>query len=292
MHKRWLINIVLLIMVIILGVVVFYTLENNKPVEQPKLTDLEQVETIHIERLDKSPITLAKKADLWRIKAPFDLLANKFQVENLLRILSLREYKKIASSNLAAFKLDSPLVTVKFDQLTIAFGDSSPLNHQRYIQTGDNIYLINDSWYYYLTGDVLAFASLSLLGNKPKIIELEMPNYHLKLQDTKWILDSESLSEEIDASIDALIALVDNWQHASAYDIKPYDQTITQEQIKVTLSNQSQPLNFIIISKSPDLILARPEKNVQYKLSGNQIDKLLQLPIKMPKQNSTDNSKK
>ncbi|MDM8568712.1 DUF4340 domain-containing protein [Thiotrichales bacterium HSG1] len=282
MNKRWLMNIILLIIVVILGALVFYTIDRNKQVELPKLTDLNQAQTIHIERLDKEPITLLKKTnDLWQITTPFDLPANKFQVENLLQILSLRDYKKITSSNLAEFKLDSPLATIKFDQLTVEFGDSSPINHQRYIKVDDNIYLLRDSWYYYLTGDALAFASFSLLGDKPKITELEMPNYHLKLQDTKWALKSGQPSAEIDTSIDALGALIDNWQHASAYDVKPYDKTISKEQIKVTLLGQPQPLNFFILSKSPDLILARPEKNVQYKLSKTQLEKLLQLPIKM-----------
>ncbi|MDM8564281.1 DUF4340 domain-containing protein [Candidatus Halobeggiatoa sp. HSG11] len=284
MKKRWLVNIILLVTVVVLGLLVFYTLEQNKPVELPKLTNLDKVETIHIERLDKEPITLLKNGGSWQITAPFDLPANKFQTENLLQILSLRDYKKIASSDLAEFKLDTPLATIKFNQLTVAFGDSSPLNHQRYVQIGNNVYLMRDTWYYYLTGDALAFASLSLLGNAPKITELEMPNYHLKLQDTKWVLDSKLPSKEIDISTDALSALVDNWQHASAYDVKPYDGTTTsKEQIKVTLLGQPQPLNFVILSKSPDLVLARPEKNIQYQLSGTQIDELLQLPIKAAK---------
>jgi len=286
MQKRWLINIILLVVVIVLGLLVFYTLEQNKPIIESKLTDLDSktVQSIHIERLNENPITLQKdSADFWQITAPIELPANDFQTENLLRILALREYTKIASSNLAEFKLDKPLATIKFDQLTVAFGDSSPLNHQRYMQIGDNVYLIRDAWYYYLTGDALAFASLSLLGNNPKITELEMPDYHLKLQNTKWTLDSTFTSTDIDNSTDALSALIDNWQHASAYDVKTYvDEDITdKEQIKITLLGQSQPLLFIIMSKSPDLVLARPEKGVQYHLSGTQNDSLLQLPIKI-----------
>ncbi len=285
MRKRWLINIILLGLIIALGLFVFYTLEQNKPVKKSTLTDLKPatVQSIHIERSGKQSITLLKEATgSWQITTPFELTANKFQAESLLQILSLRDYTKIASSNLAEFKLDTPAVTIKFDQFTVAFGDSSPLNYQRYIQINDDVYLIRDTWYYYLNGDALAFASLSLLGNEPKITELEMPNYHLKLQDTKWVLKSTAISEKIDTSTDALGAVIDNWQHASAYDIKSYDDDITdKEQIKVTLLGQSQPINFVIISKAPDLILVRAEKNVQYQLSGTQYDKLLQLPIKM-----------
>ncbi|HHB91914.1 MAG TPA: DUF4340 domain-containing protein [Thioploca sp.] len=283
MSKRWLVNIILLVLIIALGLLVFYTLEQNKPVENPVLTDLKPatVQSIQIERSGKRSITLLKTATgSWQITAPFELTANNFQVENLLQILSLRDYTKIASSNLAEFKLDKPAVTIKFDQFTVTFGDSSPINYQRYIQINNAVYLIRDTWYYYLTGDALAFASLSLLGNEPKIIELETPNYHLKLQDAKWILKTVAISENIDTSIDALGAMIDNWQHASAYDIKSYDDVTDEEHVKVTLLGQSQPINFIIVSKAPDLILAREEKKVQYKLSGTQYDKLFQLPIK------------
>jgi hypothetical protein len=284
MYKRWLINVILLIIVVILGLLIFYTLERNKPIEQAKLTglDAKTVQSIRIERSGKQPITLLKEiSDSWQLTAPFELPANNFQIKNLLQILSLREYKKIASTNLAEFKLDTPLATIQYNQLTMAFGDSSPINHQRYVQINNVVYLIRDTWYYYLIGDALAFASLNLLGNNSKIIELEMPGHHLKLQDTKWSLESDF--ENIDTSADTLNSLIDNWQHASAYDVKPYiatEDTTVKEQIKITLLGQPKPLHFIIVSKAPDLVLAIPEKKVQYQLSGTQNDKLLQVPMK------------
>jgi hypothetical protein len=295
MRKRWLLNLTLLGIILVLVALVIYTNEQQKPTEQPKLTDLEagKVQNIRIERADKAPISLMKDAlGFWQMTAPFNLPANTYQVERLLQTLSARDYKSLEADNLnlADFKLSPPLATVKFDQLTVAFGDNSPLEDgQRYVRVNQKIYLLTDTLYYLLSSDALTFANRSLLGNNPKITELKMPDYHLLLKEDKWTVTTALPSDEIDTSQDALNALIDRWQHASAYDIERYDaNSQTQGEIAITLLGQEQPLHLTIVSKTPDLVLARPEKGVQYKLSVIQVDKLLHLPTEPKSTKSED----
>jgi hypothetical protein len=282
MRQRWLVNIALLLVIVVLGGLVFYTLEQDKKPESPKLTDLEVVQNIHIERADKDAISLMKDAlGIWQMTAPFNLPARGFRIERLLQILSARDYKQLEGElNLAELKLDPPLASIKFDQLTIAFGDNSPIGYgQRYVQVNQKVYLLTDDIYDLLNGDALAFASLSPLGDNPKITELKMPDYHLILKEGKWGLTSTFSSDERDTSADAISALIDNWQHASAINVERYDAASeAQGEIDITLSEQA--LHFRIVSTTPDLVLARPEKGVQYKFYVNQVDKLLHLPTK------------
>ena len=44
------------------------------------------------------------------------------------------------------------------------------------------------------------------------------------------------------------------------------------------LLGKDYPVSFTILASKPDLILARHDKNVLYKIDNIQIDKLLQLP--------------
>ncbi len=286
MRQRWLLNIALLGAVLILATLV-YTLEQKEPVESPKLTDLEtaKVQNIQIKHADADPISLIKDdSGNWQITAPLQLPAADFQVKLLLKILTEQNYQKLETDNLnlAEFKLKPPLASVKFDQLSVAFGDSSPMNDgKRYVLINQNVYLVNDTVYRSLTGDALTFASLALLGNNAKITELKMPDYHLILQDGKWELTSTFSTDEIDGNQDAINALIDNWQNASAYKVERYNGEASDlEQVNVTLLGQEQSLHFAIVQKSSNLVLARPDKRVQYQLVINQVGKLLHLPTK------------
>ncbi len=183
---------------------------------------------------------------------------------------------------MADFQLEPPLASIKFDQLTMDFGINSPLDYgQRYVRVNQKLYLLKDTVFYSLNNEALTFANRSLLGNNPKLTELKMPDYHLVFKDDKWTVTTTFSADEIDTSQDALNTLIDNWQNASAYDVEPYQpNSPTEGDIDITLLGQEQSLHLTIVSKTPDLVLARPEKGVQYKLSMTQVDKLLHLPTK------------
>jgi len=285
MRQRWLLNLALLLVILVLAALVFYTIEEKeeKKPESPKLTDVKAVQNIRIERADKEAIFLMKDAlGFWQMTAPFNLPAKRFYIDRLLQVLSVRDYKQLEGElNLADFKLDPPLASIKFDQLTVAFGEKSPIGYgQRYVQIKEKVYLLTDNnLYNILTGEALTFASLSLLGNNPKITELKMPDYHLILKEGKWTLNSTFSADEIDSSADAISALIDNWQKASAVSVAPYHaDSSAQGEIDITLLEQV--LHFSIVSTTPDLVLARAEKGVQYKFYVNQVDQLLHLPSK------------
>jgi hypothetical protein len=285
MRQRWLLNIVLLIVILVLGGVVFYTLEKEKPTEAPKLTEIEtdKVQDIRIERAEKTPIFLRKDTNgFWQMTEPLELPANSIRADRFLRILSERDYKQLESSelNLADFKLEPPLASVKFDQFTVAFGEQSPMgNGKRYMLVDKKVYLLTDTAYHSVTNDAVKFAHLSPLGNNPKIRALKMPNYDLVLKKGDWVLTSTFSEDEIDTSTDAINTLIDNWQIAQAYNIEVYEvDNQTEGDINITLLGQEEPLHFVIVSTSPDLVLARSDKGVQYQLSVSQVDKLLHLP--------------
>ncbi len=285
MRQRWLLNLVLLSVALMLGLSIFFSIE--EPTELPKLIDLEaeQLQSIHIERVDSKPISFKKDTlGFWQMTTPLHLPASRFRIMALLEILSMREYKQLDTSelNLAELKLAPPLATVKFNQLAVAFGDSSPMNdRRRYLLINKKVYLLADTVYDSVNADVLNFVSLSPLGNNPTITELKMPDYLMVLTEGEWTFTSTFSSDDIDSSQDAIKHFIENWQQLQAFRVAPYVEDSTQKPIDIRLANQEEVLHFTVMSSEQDFILGRPEKGVQYQLPVTQVDKLLHLPTKV-----------
>jgi hypothetical protein len=281
MRYGWLINLALLIVIGLLAWLVFYTLEEEKPKELPPLSELKatDIKEIRIKKANQAEIVLKKdEQGFWQMLTPFELPANSFHIDNLLRILSEQHYKALEMENLqlAKFKLEPPLVSVKFDDFEVAFGESSPIAQgQRYVLINNQVYLLLDRLYYStLSHDALRLLSLSPLGNNPKLSEINTPKYHIVLQEGKWTVIS-GLSSDITA--DELSSLVDYWKNASAFRIEPYIEVegTAQGEIELKFADKKPALRLKILSTKPDLVLARPDKGVQYQLPVSLVEKLL-----------------
>jgi len=287
MRYRWLINLSLLGIALILSIFVVFTPNDENGEETPKLTELdaEKVQYIRIEHADKEKKTLEFQKDeqgIWQIKSPLDLSANRFRMDNILRILSSQQYKKLTElPPLEEVKLNPPQVRVQFNDLIVDFGDISPIDDtRRYIKIGESVYLVMDMVYHFLMDSAPSFVNLSILGENPQITELRLPDYHLQQQEGTWTLVSAILNDNIDTSSDALTALIDNWKHTQALSVKEYKENEASNEGQIEVKLQDHSLKLTIISTAPNLLLARPDKSVQYQLPITHIEKLLQLPQK------------
>lgn len=288
MRQRWILNLVLLGIVLILIAVALYEPGLEKPVELPPLTTLEgsKIQQLRIEKIEGPAIEFKKdNQGEWHIIQPLQISANTFRVKTLLDILSKRDYQILESKEvkISELKLDKPNLKIQFDQqLTLSLGEASPMNDgKRYIQLSNqpaSVFLLTDDFYYTLNGDVMSFVNLSPLGNQPQLVELRWPNYHLALKEGKWKL--LQAPQGMDTRADMINTLIDEWEHLQALSVEKYvkGNNPTQGEILVTVKGQTQPLRFVIESKTPDLVLSRAEKGIQYKIPMRQGDKLLQLP--------------
>lgn len=290
MRNRWLLNLILFVLVGVLILLIIFTPGLKKPVpEQSNLTELniKQVKQIRIEQADKATIELIKDAqNTWQMTAPLAVEANDFRIHSILELLATKRYKKLDASALKMdeLQLTPPKIKVTFDNLVIAMGATSPVNEtQRYLQINQDVYLVADTFYEFLSGEAVKFATLAILGKNPKISELRTPNYHLTLENGAWKL-LENKEENVETSIDNLNAMVDNWQHAQAISVNPYQANSQQGEAVVKLGDRTITLQ--IISIAPEFILALPEKKIQYQLANHQVEKLLHLPIKKAAESS------
>lgn len=297
-RKRWWLNALLLFIILGLTSLAIWEPGLEKPEQFPPLINLkiEDVKTVNIERIGKETLTFNKQVTgEWQMTSPLDLSANTFRVKRLLTILGEQDYQVFPSEelSLADIQLDPPSVILTFDQQILKLGDISPLHpDRRYVQRGDQpqqVFLVKDSLYANLLEDAMAFVNLSILGDNPKIMSLQLPNYQLNLQDGNWKLLPDS-AEHANISADILQELIDHWRYVQALSVESYQEgSAHQGQIVVTLQD-GQVITLLIQAVHPELILARPEKKIQYHLPVEQVARLLELPPLKKEEKSVEKS--
>lgn len=277
MNSRTWLNLALVILVAASAALMFYLPGPDKPAPPPALTALTpgQITRIAIERNDQPTLTFVKEGPHWRMTAPLRMPANTFRVESLLDITRTPSHARLdaAAQDLTQFKLAAPRVRVRLNDLEIAFGDTDPLNQRRYVRIGPTLHLIDDSDYYNLIALPTVWVSNALLAPDSRLIALELPGRKLTRQaDGSWQAAPPPASA---SSADAVPTLVNEWTHAQALEVKPYQAANAQAQVTLRLQGQPQPLRFEVLAYTPELILARPDLGVQYHLVAELAERLL-----------------
>ena len=285
MSTRTLLNLVLFLAVLGLALVAWFK-PGVKPVDAPRpiTTGLtpEQTGNLTVERLTRDPLRFSRRDGRWFLLADNrELPAADFQVRALLRLLeaTATRYYPAGSLDLASLGLQPPLARVAMDDIDIRFGATDALKKQRYVQVGGTVYLIDDQYQHLLNAAWPNFVSRQILEGRGAITRLELPDMTLAYNDdSHWQLDPEQQG----VGADALQTLIENWQNATALLTRRDDDSATGETVTVYTRDSTQPIVMRIVTRTPDLILARPDWGIQYLLPGSEADSLLTLPQPAP----------
>ncbi len=285
MSTRTLLNLVLLLAALGLALVAWFK-PGVKPVDAPRpiTTALapEQTRSITVERLTRDPLRFSRRDGRWFILVDNrELPAADFQLRALLRLLeatATRHYPA-GSLDLGSLGLQPPQAHVAMDDIDFRFGTTDALENQRYVQVGDTVYLIDDQYQHLLNADWPNFVSRQILEGRGAITRLELPDMTLTYSDDgHWRLDPGQ--EGVGA--DTLQTLIENWQNATALLTRRYADGTGNETVTVHTRDSDEPLVLRIVTRTPDLILARPPWGIQYQLPGSEADSLLTLPQPAP----------
>jgi hypothetical protein len=278
MQARLITNIALLAIVAILGALAF--LEPGK--EQPETKVLADVNTSELTKItlkNKEEIVFEKQQGHWRLVAPIQAPANEIRVRQLMDIVksaSEADYP-VKQDELAKFELAPPKATLTLGKAVLAFGGSDPINMRRYVQVGDTLHLVSDDFFHHLQASATDYVDKKLLPEGAKVREIEVPGLKARLgQDGKW---TKEAAPDNKSDIPELATL---WATARAIDVRRLEQQPPQgDKVKIGLA-EGGPVEFIIVRKEPEPILARPELGLQYELTGETARQLLNLPKPAP----------
>ncbi len=271
MSSRLTTNILLLAAVIALYFVAYYRPAPDI-MKAPALTTLEpeQVNEILI-RHNQREIRLHRRDDGWYMTQPIAVRANDFRVDTLMTLLvapSHADYDT-AGLDLAEYGLARPGTTVRFNDVKIDFGVTSPDNGRRYVLAGGRMHLIDDTFQPLLTSQIGTLVAPELLPDDADISKLVLPSMTLSRNpDGSW------RSNEV-ADTNAIMETLDNWKHTQAFGVYNYMRREPLARIEVYLGDQPQALHFVVNDTNPWLIISRPDLGLEYYFNLEAYDRLL-----------------
>jgi len=279
MSRRLLINLLLLICVI--GLAVFLGTNKQQEIVEPEvtLTDIQpdSIHVIHIERQDLDDIIFQKQGNNWTMQSPFKLPANPSRIRVMLSLLQAHSYDHFSApdNDLTPYMLAVPAVSIVLNDTRIAFGDTNPLEEKlRYVLVKDTVHIINDSMFYQLQASATFFLDAKLISPDATIKTIYLPE--LKIENTEGGKMSGAHQQIINA-----------WQQVESIFVRKYEKIEAIDTIKIEFKT-GELIEFIIVSDRPNLILARPERGIQYHISNTVSDSLF--PVKLETGTTTKQS--
>ncbi len=286
MNRRWWLNLGLLAAIGILAAIAVFKPGAEKSIPKPALTALraEAIQKISIERPGQPPIVLEKTGEQWRLTAPLAARANRFRIENLVRIAGAESEARLPldEAALGQYGLDKPLVSVRLDNELIQFGGLHPLNQQQYVRYQDGIHLIGAQYLQAAAARFTDFIDTGLIEDGREPTAFRLPGLALTRVDGNWKLEPENK----DVGSDRVMQFVQEWRHARALAVNRYDGTPVKQRVLIEFapgaSGERTTLEIGIVARAPQLILARKDEGLQYHFPADTGKRLLELDGKNP----------
>ncbi len=282
MRTGWIVNAALL--VVVAGMAAYaYFRPGAEEAARHKVMSVTQagVERIIVHIRDGSSIELAKRGDDWFLVRPFEARADRSQVERVLELLDATSKEKLAATDLARFDLDNPRLAVELGDARIAFGTVNPLTQEQYVLAGDSVYLLS-AFYRSLvpqSADRLLAHNLFLGTERPVAFVLEA--FKVEQRDGKWHLTPPPDDATAQPSQDEFNAWVEAWRRASSLITRRAEASAPKARIEVSLTD-GRKLALGVAQRSPELVLVRPDEQLQFHFSAEMARQLLSPPTAAP----------
>lgn len=283
MSRRSLLNLALLAVAGSLAALIALRPGLEQPATLATLTAIDPQTVAHIEltRLAGETLRFSKTGAHWDVVGATTLPADDFQVHTILALLQAGVVRSYPADSLkqAQIGLDPPQASVSCDDTRLELGATEAIDGLRYVRLGDTVYLVADRYAHLLNAGMSNFLQRQLLPDDAQLSELHLPGLTLTREDgVHWQLQPDTPG----ASADDINMLLGNWQRASALYVTradaDADADANREKITVRLRDHGKALEFTIVARTPDLVLARPDWGMQYHLSADMGAQLLALP--------------
>ena len=274
MKSRWLINLLLFTSVVMLTLIARYEPGIDEPQTQtvtPITSDA--VERLHITRPLRDELVFERDTEgFWWIVRDPRLPAEIFQINALTRLAEqtvVRSYP-VSELDLARLELDPPRASLTLNDTRVDFGGIEALENLRYLRVGDRVNLAPDLYLYLVEAGYTQYVRRQLLPQQARIVSLSLPGLTLSRDDSGW-----TLAPERTIAADDVQQFIDSWQAATAINVRETDTLPDGERITLHLADQDLPVELIITSREPELVLARPALGIEYRM-GDIASRLLE----------------
>jgi len=272
MKKRWLVNLVLLLLVAGLAVFVLTRpkLAEVKAKEYPVAAfDPAAVTKLSIQSGAKKPVEFEKKNGRWFMLAPFQGRADSLSIGRILSIANAVSPEKLPLDDAAKFGLDNPQVRVKMDDKIFDFGMYNPVGGEQFVAHGGSAYTVASSFSEFATTQPLELLDKHPFERSETIVgfdlgaleQWELSKLKVDLQDDgKWKV-SAAAAKPNQNEMNEWFTL---WENLVATSVEPYTPDRAPHPFILVKLKSGKTVKLIKMQESPELLLVREDEHMQY----------------------------
>ncbi len=265
LRRRWLVNLALLAVIAALAAFFFYHRQQEQAETGPPLTTIAapQVTRLQIERPGQSVIVLEKHGEDWRLVAPLKARANRFAVENALRVTAARSELKLDGGEPVHYGLASPQAKLQFGDEVIEFGALHPFRQQVYVRYRGAVHLIPAATLTAVARAPAHFIDGRLIEADRRIVDIRLPGFALALKDGSW----QRQPPDKNLASDRINHFVAQWSNAQALAVGPASGRPVLASLRLTLqrgNGKPETLVLGVLAYKPEFVLWRPDEKLEY----------------------------
>ncbi|MES9911503.1 MAG: DUF4340 domain-containing protein [Candidatus Sedimenticola sp. 4PFRAG1] len=276
MEKRSLINLGLLVVMLLLATLVWFTTDDNGEKRFQPLTGLNPstIGQITLANNNGPTFTLQRGPSGWTMTTPYQVEANVPRINILLDIVSTPSFEQhpAPADRLKEFGLDKPRAELLLNDTKLVFGGTHPYNYRRYVLIDGTLHLTNDNFPHHFLALAEDFISHSLLKEGSRVEQIRTPGWRLFHTGQGWQLDPPV--EGISA--DQLLAKVSDWENTWVSKVQKSPVEPATEFVEVSIQGSQRPIRFGLINTERELLLVRDDLGLAYRLPA--ASKLLESP--------------
>ena len=261
--RRWIINYVLVILIVIFTYVgnKFDVKTGYQPQQNVIGLKPENIESVEIQTADKD-LAFKRNNGSWMLESPIRWPANDVNVERLLTIASVETDSRLAANeiDLATLGLKFPKAILRLNDTEVLFGATNNIGARRYIMVGSTVFLLPDQHLPFITQGLTAMVDRRLLPRTDELTIFKLPGFEISRDDNNtWQLTDANGFDQ-----GQIATLVENWQSLEASRVKLFAANkMPQQKIKVMFAD-GQNQEFFVMSIDPEIIIANPQIGLQY----------------------------
>ena len=270
MRKRWSPILFLLATALALWALVQFVSDRDSQNVGIASIDRAALKHIEITRKQKTTLKFEKRDGRWWITEPLTAPAEEDRMTLIMSIADTPSHThySVAQADLSRFGLRTPQATLLLGGTRIDFGDTDPIRRQRYTLVGDTLHLLEDVFLHLLVASESDFLDKKLLPHGEPI-RLEIPGIRItRTRSGKWV---SLRTDRRDYT-----RLFQAWKNASASSVTRLEETVPAPADTVRVEfEDAPPLIYVILPRTAETVLARPDLNLAFQLSDASAQELL-----------------
>ena len=278
MKRSLLIN--LLLALLVGGLALWMTLQpgrkSSDPAQPLSVLKRDDVDRIRIQREGLPEFLLERRGRQWMQTQPFRARTDGSQAGRLLDLVAATSSRRLPATDLERFELVRPFARVTLGDQVFAFGAVNPLTNEQYLLTNGSVHLVSPAIGFGLPTRSDALASHMLLAEDEIPVSLRVGAIGIETRDGRLLLQPEP-PEARRPSQDDLRDWLEQWRYASSMSTAPAESSLEGEPVRVGLKD-GRMLEFVVVRRTPQLVLARRDEHLLYTFPAEQATRLLSPP--------------